>query len=303
MLAGPLPDYAFSGAVAHDRLGERRRDEAFLAAVWADERTRVVIMRGQELAIEPKSRRLRLWSPMSAPAGERMLLGSLDGAVYFMVLTDDDQPETGGEYAGLRTLATSLDERESALAVHAISLGGWHQRHPRCSVCGNRTDIADAGASRQCPVCSAQHFPRTDPAVIMLIVDDDDRCLLGHNSARPDGWYSTLAGFVEPGETPEQAVRREVMEETGIRVGEVTYAGSQPWPFPSSLMLGYFGKALSTDVTVDGDEITHARWFTRAELGREVAAGDLAIPSTTVSIAGALVTQWYGAELPQPPSG
>jgi NAD+ diphosphatase len=303
MLAGPLPDYAFSGAVAHDRLGERRRDEAFLAAVWADERTRVVIMRGQELAIEPKSRRLRLWSPMSAPAGERMLLGSLDGAVYFMVLTDDDQPETGGEYASLRTLATSLDERESALAVHAISLGGWHQRHPRCSVCGNRTDIADAGASRQCPVCSAQHFPRTDPAVIMLIVDDDDRCLLGHNSARPDGWYSTLAGFVEPGETPEQAVRREVMEETGIRVGEVTYAGSQPWPFPSSLMLGYFGKALSTDVTVDGDEITHARWFTRAELGREVAAGDLAIPSTTVSIAGALVTQWYGAELPQPPSG
>jgi NAD+ diphosphatase len=303
MLAGPLPDYAFSGAVAHDRLGERRRDEAFLAAVWADERTRVVIMRGQELAIEPKSRRLRLWSPMSAPAGERMLLGSLDGAVYFMVLTDDDQPGTGGEYASLRTLATSLDERESALAVHAISLGGWHQRHPRCSVCGNRTDIADAGASRQCPVCSAQHFPRTDPAVIMLIIDDDDRCLLGHNSARPDGWYSTLAGFVEPGETPEQAVRREVMEETGIRVGDVVYAGSQPWPFPSSLMLGYFGKALSTDVTVDGDEITHARWFTRAELGREVAAGDLAIPSTTVSIAGALVTQWYGAELPQPPSG
>jgi NAD+ diphosphatase len=302
MLAGPLPDYSFSGAVAHDRLGEHRRDEAFLTAAWDDERTRVVVMRGQELAVEEGSGRLRLWSPRNAPDGPRMLLGSLDGAVYFMVLTDDSEPETAGEYAGLRTLATSLDERESALAVHAISLGGWHQRHPRCSVCGNPTDVVDAGASRQCPVCSTQHFPRTDPAVIMLIVDDADRCLLGHNSARAQGWYSTLAGFVEPGETPEQAVRREVMEETGIRVGDVTYAGSQPWPFPSSLMLGYFGRALSTDVTVDGDEITHARWFTRADIAREVATGELFIP-TTVSIAGALVTRWYGAELPKPPSG
>jgi NAD+ diphosphatase len=303
MLAGPLPDYAFSGAVAHDRLGERRRDEAFLAAAWDDERTRVVVMRGRELAVEAESGRLRHWSPQTAPAGERMLLGSLDGAVYFMVLTDDTRTDEGVQYADLRTLASTLDPSESGLAVHAVSLGGWHQRHPRCSVCGNPTDVADAGASRQCPVCSAQHFPRTDPAVIMLIIDDDDRCLLGHNSARPEGWYSTLAGFVEPGETPEQAVRREVMEETGICVGEVTYAGSQPWPFPSSLMLGYFGRALSTDVTVDGDEITHARWFTRADLGREVAAGGVEIPSTTVSIAGALVKQWYGADLPQPPSG
>ena len=302
MLAGPLPDYSFSSAVAHDRLGEHRRDKAFLAAAWDDERTRVVVMRGQELAVEAGSGLLRLWSPETAPPGQRMLLGSLDGAVYFTVLTDDSQPGTGGDYAGLRTLATSLDERESALAVHAISLGGWHQRHPRCSVCGNPTDVADAGASRQCPVCSTQHFPRTDPAVIMLIVDDADRCLLGHNSARAEGWYSTLAGFVEPGETPEQAVRREVMEETGILVGDVTYAGSQPWPFPSSLMLGYFGTALSTDVTVDGDEITHARWFTRTDIAREVAAGELHIP-TTVSIAGALVTRWYGAELPKSPSG
>jgi NAD+ diphosphatase len=305
MLAGPLPDYSFSGAVAHDRLGERRRDEHFLRATWHDEQTRVLVLRGRDLAVEPHNGRLRVLSPQTAPAGQRMLLGSLDGSVYYLVLVDDaeaDTTGTDGEYAGLRSLATQLDDHEAALAVHAVSLGGWHQRHPRCSVCGNWTEVADAGASRQCPVCSTQHFPRTDPAVIMLIVDDDDRCLLGHNSARPEGWYSTLAGFVEPGESPEQAVRREVMEETGIRVGDVTYAGSQPWPFPSSLMLGYFGRALSTEVSVDGDEITSARWFTREEMAREMAAGDLGVP-TTISIAGALVTRWYGSQLPTPHVG
>jgi NAD+ diphosphatase len=301
MLAGPLPEYSFS-AGEYDRLGERRRDEPFLSAAWNDERTRVVVMRGQELAVEPPDGRLRLVSPTQAPAGQVMLLGCVDGVVHFLVLVDETDDEPGGEFTGLRSLAASADDTAAALAVHAVSLGGWHQRHPRCSVCGSPTDVADAGATRLCPVCSTQHFPRTDPAVIMLIVDDADRCLLGHNSARAQGWYSTLAGFVEPGESPEQAVRREVREETGVQVGELEYAGSQPWPFPSSLMLGFFGRALTTEVTVDGDEITHARWFTRAELALDIAAGELVVP-TRVSIAGALLTRWYGAELPQPPSG
>lgn len=131
----------------------------------------------------------------------------------------------------------------------------------------------------------------------MLVVDDDDRCLMGHNAARAEGRFSTLAGFVEPGEAPEAAVVREVFEETGIRVDDVTYAGSQPWPFPSSLMLGFFAHASSVDITVDGEEITEARWFTRDDLRTGIESGELIVP-TTISIAGALLTTWYGAELP-----
>jgi NAD+ diphosphatase len=301
MLAGPLPDYPFAGG-GYDRLAEHRRDEDFLEAAWGDPGSRVVVMRGQELAAEPDGSGLRLSSPQEAPPGQRMLLGSLGGVVHFLVLVDDAGAGNGGEFAGLRSLASSSGHDLAALAVHAVALGGWHQRHPRCSVCGTPTDVADAGASRRCPACSTQHFPRTDPAVIMLVVDDADRCLLGHNAARAQAWYSTLAGFVEPGETPEQAVRREVMEETGVGIGEVRYAGSQPWPFPSSLMLGYFAQATSTDIHVDGDEITHARWFTRSELARDVESGSVIVP-TRVSIAGALLTRWYGAELPQSRAG
>jgi len=185
--------------------------------------------------------------------------------------------------------------------VHAVALAQWHARHPCCAVCGARTEVEQAGASRRCPRCSTQHFPRTDPAVIMLVVDDDDRCLLGHNAARDVTWYSTLAGFVEPGETLEDAVMREVAEETGVVVDEVTYAGSQPWPFPSSLMLGFRAHACDTTISVDGVEITKARWFTRDELRREVEAGELVVPST-ISISGALIQSWYGAPLPQPAS-
>jgi NAD+ diphosphatase len=167
-----------------------------------------------------------------------------------------------------------------------------------CSVCGARTQIAEGGASRTCPNCSTQHFPRTDPAVIMLVVDEQGRCLLGHNGARASGWFSTLAGFVEPGESLEEAVAREVLEETAVVVTDVTYAGSQPWPFPSSLMLGFLAKASTVDIRVDGEEITEARWFTRDELAAEVEAGDLVVP-TTLSIAGALLSHWYGGPLPQ----
>lgn len=324
MIRGPLPEYPFTRAV-HDRLSERRTDEKFLAQAWSDPATRVLVMHDWQLATNVRRDRLQFVSPADAPAGERMLLGGIDGVVHFLVLTagptqDDAQPEydevkileppSAAElgrvrraragrrtFSGLRELATQLSDADAALAVHAVALAGWHHRHPRCAVCGAATEVAQAGAVRRCPACSSQHFPRTDPAVIMLVVDDQDRCLLGHNRARDDGWFSTLAGFVEPGETPEQAVSREVEEEAGVVVGEVTYAGSQPWPFPSCLMLGYFARAESTGITVDGDEITEARWFSRAELREAVESGTIGLP-TTLSIAGALITHWYGAPLP-----
>ena len=300
MLQGPLPDYPFARD-GHDRLAERRGDVEFLRRAWGDRRSRVLVMRGQELAAGPDGSRLHLVPPDDAPSGERMLLGSIGDVVHFLVL-DDGTGEGGGDFSDLRRLASELDEDESGLAVHAVSLGGWHQRHPRCSVCGSATEVVDAGASRRCPSCSTQHFPRTDPAVIMLVVDAADRCLLGHNVARSTGWYSTLAGFVEPGESPEQAVRREVKEETGVDVGAVRYAGSQPWPFPSSLMLGYFADATSTDICVDGVEITQARWFTRAQLVGGLESGELVVP-TRLSIAGALLTTWFGDEIPPSRAG
>ena len=300
MLDGPLPDYAFSGE-GHDRLTDRRSDPEFLTAAWADHRSRVVQLHGRELAVAPGGNRLRALPPADAPDGQRMLLGAIDGVVYFLIVLGDEVPrEPGTEYRDLRALASELSQDDLALALHAVSLGGWHQRHPRCSVCGVPTEIVEAGASRRCPACSAQHVPRTDPAVIMLVIDGDDRCLLGHNVARPRGWYSTLAGFVEPGETPEQAVRREVREETGVAVGAVRYVGSQPWPFPSALMLGYFAQATTTDIEVDGEEITHARWFSRDELTHSVKSTEVVVP-TRVSIAGALLTRWYGKELPVAP--
>lgn len=309
---GPLPEYPFARGV-HDRLSERRSDDEFLSRAWSDPATRALVMRDWQLATSEKRDALRFVSPANAPAGERMLLGSADGIVHFLVLAPtgrdaelhaeydeitvlEDQP-ADEFFSGLRQLATRLSDAEASLAVHAVALAGWHRRHPCCAVCGAATEVAQAGAVRRCPACSSQHFPRTDPAVIMVVVDDQDRCLLGHNRARDAGWFSTLAGFVEPGETPEQAVAREVEEEAGIVVGDVSYAGSQPWPFPSCLMLGYFARAESTDITVDGEEITDARWFSRAELKQAVESGAVGLP-TTLSIAGALITSWYGGPLP-----
>lgn len=318
MTSGSLPPFPFRNA-AHDRLCERRGDEEFLDTAWTDSATRVLVMRGWDLALGDGEGSLRLVSPQDAPPGERMLLGAVDGTAYFLVIVADppspegggndgasaetvatgkiDDPTQGWPFGSLRQVAGRLDDVQASLAVHAVSLTGWHLRHPRCSLCGADTEVASAGESRTCPSCGAQHFPRTDPAVIMLVVDADDRCLLGHNSARAPGWYSTLAGFVEPGESPEQAVVREVKEETGVDVADVGYAGSQPWPFPSSLMLGFFATASTTDIVVDGTEITEARWFTRADVKHEVESGELVLP-TTISIAGALITSWYGDDLP-----
>lgn len=295
VMSEPLPDFSFRHA-GHDRLSERRSDSQFLTSAWAESTTRVLVMHGNDFAVQPGLTGLRFVSTLDAPAGQRMLLGSAEGVVYFLLLADADTP-LEGEFAGLRQLAGSIDGAEASLAVHAVSLAGWHARHPRCSVCGAQTHVAEAGESRKCPECGELHFPRTDPAVIMLVTDDEDRCLLGHNKARVATWYSTLAGFVEPGESSEQAVVREVKEEVGVDVYDVAYAGSQPWPFPSSLMLGFFAKARGTEIEVDGEEITEARWFTREEMKKEIEAGQLVLP-TTISIAGALITSWYGAELP-----
>lgn len=197
----------------------------------------------------------------------------------------------------LRGVMAGLSPREAELAAMARALLGWHATHGFCARCGARTEPAQAGWIRRCPSCRAEHYPRTDPVVIMLITRGN-RLLLGRSAAWPEGMYSLLAGFIEPGETVEAAVRREVAEETGIRVGEVGYLASQPWPFPASLMIGCRGEALSEEITIDPVELEDALWVTREEMLAVLAGLDPRIkPARKGAIAHFLINAWVADQL------
>jgi len=249
------------------------------------------------------SPRLALLTPQESPEGERHLLGidADEGAVFLVRPPSRVPAPDGAGWHGLREVGAELDDRDSGIAVTAVALHHWHSRHPRCPVCGTPTEPHTGGWVRRCPADGTEHYPRTDPAVIMLVIDDDDRALLGRQARWEEGWFSTLAGFVEPGESAEAAVRREVHEETDVVIGDdpddVVYLGSQPWPFPSSLMLGYHARAVSLDVRVDGIEIGAARWFSRSELHDACAEGSVRVPPP-LSIARRLIERWYGEPLP-----
>jgi NAD+ diphosphatase len=238
-------------------------------------------------------------APAEAPDGERYFLGvDAAGTARFAVSADalPDRPDT--REGDLRALGTLLGDADAGMLVHAVALENWHRTHRFCARCGHATEVVLAGHVRKCPACAAEHFPRTDPAVIMLVVDDQDRCLLGRHAAWPEGRFSTLAGFVEPGESLEQAVAREVLEEAGVTVDDAEYLGSQPWPFPSSLMLGFHAHASDARVRVDGEELAEARWFTRAELKAAIDAGEV-LPPGGISIARRLIEHWYGEPFPE----
>jgi len=286
-----------------DRAADRRRDDDWLDKAWAAPDTQVAVVIGDKLLAYSDRTALRFVSPAEAPEGTRIFLGidresgagqTADGRAVFGVLADGEPDES---YAGLRELGAVLNDREAGIAVNLIGLANWHAVHTHCANCGEHTVVVEAGHVRDCPACGAHHFPRSDPAIIVLVTDDQDRALLGRNGAWPEGRYSTLAGFVEPGESLEAAVRREVLEETGVIVGpEIEYAGSQPWPLPSSLMLGFYAKAVSTDIEVDADEIAEAKWFTREDLRALVEAGTMALPGS-ISISRRLIEGWYGEDL------
>lgn len=198
-----------------------------------------------------------------------------------------------GTFTDLRQVAGLLPAGEASVLAHARGMMHWRTRHGFCGVCGSVCAPRSAGHAMVCQGCGAQHFPRTDPAVIMLVVRDG-RCLLGHSHRFPNtAMYSTLAGFVEPGESLEEAVRREVLEEANIEVGQVLYHSSQPWPFPSSIMLGFHAEGLSDEIRIDPEELKDARWFTRAEL-RDPAAHGFSLPRVD-SIARRLIEDWLEA--------
>jgi NAD+ diphosphatase len=287
----------------HDRVGERRADEAWLDAAWADPETRVLVVAGTR--VRPVDEAVHWVSPAEAPgAGTRVLLGEREGRVWFALVLDPGEADSD-DWVGLRGLLPHLagDAVEQApLVFHAIGLAEWLFATRHCPRCGGRLEARMAGHELECVECHRRQFPRTDPAVIMAITrgepgSAEEALLLGRQDAWPRGRYSTLAGFLEPGETLEDAVRREVAEETGVTVAEVTYFGNQPWPLPASLMLGFLGRASSDAIVVDGREIQDARWFTRAQMKDQADAGTLVLPGG-VSISRSLVEHWYGGPLP-----
>ena len=276
----------------HDRAAHLRRDD------WHTSDLQVMVVGGEHLASHQDAGGIRWLSADESPDGLWIFLGERDGVRHAAVVVERIAEEL--EPQSLRMVGPTIDPRDASLAVESVGLAQWHRTHGFCARCGTATDVIKAGHARLCPNCRTEHFPRTDPAVIMLINDgapgDEQRALLGRQTKWPEGYFSTLAGFVEPGESLVDAVRREVMEESGVVVGDVHYLGSQPWPFPSSLMLGFHGTAAKTDISVDGDELAEARWFTRAEITELTASGALMLPPR-VSISRWLIEQWHGGEV------
>jgi NAD+ diphosphatase len=217
---------------------------------------------------------------------ELVLLGvDGDGHAVFAADPGDELP---GERRGLRDLAPMLSQAEGGMVAHAVGLLNWHRRHRFCANCGAPSEAREAGHVRVCPACGTQHHPRTDPVVIMLVTDGD-RALLGRQAQWPAGRYSALAGFVEPGESLEEAVAREVREETGVRVDDVRYRSSQPWPFPTSLMLGFSARWAGGEPVVRDGELEDVGWFTR----QAIVDGDVLLPPPT-AIARRLIDEWLG---------
>jgi NAD+ diphosphatase len=285
-----------------DRLTEKRTEQAWQDAAWTDPGTRVLVVSdGQALArIDDEQAVLQFVPPAEAPEGTRFLLGrdDADGVVYFGVSAPLPDPPPGIRPAALREVGTLLGDRDAGLLTHAVALANWHDTHTHCPVDGTPTVPGPGGHVTVCPKDGTEHFPRTDPAVIMLVTDPDDRALLARNAAWPGRRVSILAGFVDPGESAEQAVIREVAEETQIKVTNVRYVGSQPWPMPRSLMLGFRADApAGQDIVVDREEIAEAYWFSRDELLAAIKAREIALPPP-VSIARQIIEQWYGGPLP-----
>jgi NAD+ diphosphatase len=274
----------FSGA-ALDRAPVLRRRPDWLEEQRRDPRAGAVLMSEQGVWIDGGG------LVRERPAAEAVFLGLMDGVPLFAEYVEGAGPPRGRP-AGLREAATELPADEAALAAYAGSLLAWHRRHRFCANCGAPTEPHDGGHERRCPSCGAHHFPRTDPVVIVRVSDGGDGLLLGRQARWPEGRYSLLAGFVEPGETLEEAVRREVLEESGVALDSVTYIASQPWPFPSSLMLGFSALAERGNPSPRDEELADVRWFERAEIEAAVRGeGDLKL-APPYSIARRLIDAW-----------
>src|SRR5712671_6162430 len=264
--------YCFAGNPL-DRASERRRDTTWIRSLLDDPAARILPLSDLRPLTRGSASPVLDWQKV-APWRDRIE----HGATLIFLGLDDERPYFAVDASGAdialapesepldpRTLAPLLPTGEAAILAKARSLIDWHARHRFCAQCGSPTRVVAAGWVRRCPECKASHYPRSDPVVIMLAVKGE-RCLLGRGRRRAGTRFSCLAGFMEPGETLEEAVRREILEESNIQIGRVRYLASQPWPFPSSLMMGFLAEALSEEITIDPDEIGEARWFERDEV-------------------------------------
>lgn len=290
-------------AVDRDHLGRTDGVDRFLA----DPAARAVVLHGGRALLAPAGDRLELLpvgdvaQPLFAVYLGRALAGAEDldeGSPVVLLAVDDDGADAltpdRDRWGDLRRIGDRLDDRDAGLFTQALAIANWHTAYAFAPGSGSPTEVREAGWARRDPVSGRDVFPRTDPAVIMAVIDDDDRILLGSNAAWDENRFSLLAGFVEPGESLEAAVIREVHEESGIRVVDPEYLGSQPWPFPASLMLGFRARVApgaSTEPRPDGEEILELRWFSREELAAELPG--IGLPGRS-SIARAILEEWYG---------
>lgn len=279
------PDPFFAGA-GLDRADHLRIDSAGIAGLQGDGRSKMLVWANGAPAVDEQG--FLLWAPVSGPTP--LFLGFDSGGGCFSEIPNGDWPADA--YAHFQLLGL-LNPAQAPTFAAALSLAHWHRRHGFCSACGEPTEPNRGGWSRICGGCGSEHYPRVDPVVIML-AEHDGRLLLGRQPQYPPGRYSALAGFVEPGESLEAAVARELKEEAGIDVGNVRYLASQPWPFPNSLMIGAWAEADSDSLTVDVNELEDARWFSRAEVQAALAHDHDAPfqPPPRAAIARTLLEAW-----------
>ena len=289
-----------------ERAHNRRKDQDWIVRRMRDPGSFFVLDAAIENIRLPKARPpgrffLSGSSWRGRPEDSTFFLGEENGHSYFVVDLDEKDPgafDHMGRFRDLRAVAPLLSRDDGALLAYAKALTYWHKRNRFCGACGGRNEIREGGHCRACvnPQCGVVHFPRTDPAIIVLI-KSGEKCLLGRQQIWPERMYSVLAGFVEPGESAEGAVAREVFEEVGVRVKNIRYHSSQPWPFPCSLMLGFTAEAKDERISLGDQELEDARWFGRRELHEAVENGVVKLP-TPVSISYRLIEDWFDAESP-----
>jgi len=302
------PMSAVNGQVSRmDRASELRKNQVTLDQLWA--KAKILHFSAGRLAVADDATEIRflnadqiaqLIAGSEFKSGERYFLGldQLTSEPYFAWnsshLTHDSEVAPVG-YTTLREIGGVLDELQVELALHTVALSNWHNTHPHCARCGATTSVAAGGAVRTCDSDKSEHYPRTDCAVIVLVRDSQDRILLGRQAIWPEGRFSCFAGFLEPGETFEQCVQREVFDESGVQVREINYLGSQPWPFPASIMISFEAITdLPESARPDGEEIVEIKWLTRADLNAEVMAGTLSLPPG-MSVSRKMIDRWLFA--------
>ena len=274
-----------------DRSAHLRSDEGYLQSSWPN----ALVLQFSSEKFASQSNQLAFVKGASLGEYDSQsdyFLGVKDGENFFLRHLNDETSKS--EFKSLRAIGSFLSPRDIGLAVHAQGLANWHSKHPRCSLCGGPTVVVLAGAVRRCPTDQSEHYPRTDSAIIVLIKNDKDQILLGRQKVWPKHRFSTFAGFVEPGESFEHCVIREVREEAGVELTKINYLGSQPWPFPASLMIAFEAITNTPELArPDGDEIEEIRWFSREEMKSAILDKSLILPFE-ISVARQMINAWYG---------